>query len=974
MADTRTGPSSLDPFQLEQAKRRFEERLRARARNLRLIREGHPLQADTPERVQKFLARRGFSNAQSAEFLRGDAESLMNAAVTGEQAEPLGFERVLGTNNLMGVAFLEAGLRVARTVGRVWVGIEGGTPVGFGTGFMISPRLLLTNHHVLGDKALAIKSRVEFDYQVRMDGTPAVSTTFAVKAGEFHCADRSLDYAVVAIEPMSANGQPLSGFGWNPMIEEEGKAIVSQWINIIQHPNAEPKQLALRENQLVDVFDAFLHYLTDTSPGSSGSPLFNDRWEIIGLHHSGVVEKNAAGQTMAVNGQVWRPEMGEKNIKWKANEGIRISRILAHLRTQKLNADEKRLLDEMFSAPPVPPIEQAVARQLNGPQASAANPPENPRTQVAVCADGVATWTIPLSVSVRLGGLGTQSPLSAVPSSVPAVSSITAPSPAVTNPQAVDLHASSAAPDEILAAAKRELGSRPDVVRVRLGYVFKDGWITKDQAVVVTVAQRRSIAELRNAKISALPEQFRGLPVEVTGRTIEDLVSTTKGPVVSEALLGDSNISADEILYKAPAGASLAQVTERMRVIAHVSPDAGWANLERFLAKTKKRMVIGMYDFGAPHIVDAVEQMGQSAGFKKLTLAIQPKSAVGTGTKSDDLSDEQTVDRLSRSLGTKFEHAWVKIGRVNGWVASSYHIKVAVRDSEAFWLSSGNMQSSNQPNEDPLADPKPKWLRTYNREWHAIVEHAGLAQTYEKFLLNDFKENLKLAGHEALEGMEMPDVLIPESVFLPKASEAASQIKYFQPYDDDRDFTVTPLLTPDNYHAAVIALINSANSELLIQNQTFNAATENQTALREILDAVLARQRAGVDVKIIFRVLIAPKARETLEQLQDFGFDADSIRVQKNCHTKGIVVDRKRVMLGSQNISSDGVSVNRDASLLFEDKPLAEYFGKIFDHDWRNLATQNIGNESLGIELAVPGQPTPEGMVRLAWNDYLELR
>jgi len=40
---------------------------------------------------------------------------------------------------------------------------------------------------------------------------------------------------------------------------------------------------------------------------------------------------------------------------------------------------------------------------------------------------------------------------------------------------------------------------------------------------------------------------------------------------------------------------------------------------------------------------------------------------------------------------------------VNGWVASSYHIKVAVRDDEAAWLSSGNWQSSNQPPADPLA-------------------------------------------------------------------------------------------------------------------------------------------------------------------------------------------------------------------------------------------------------------------------------
>ena len=71
---------------------------------------------------------------------------------------------------------------------------------------------------------------------------------------------------------------------------------------------------------------------------------------------------------------------------------------------------------------------------------------------------------------------------------------------------------------------------------------------------------------------------------------------------------------------------------------------------------------------------------------------------------------------------------------------------------------------------------------------------------------------------------------------------------------------------------------------------------------------------------------------------------------RRKCHTKGIVVDRKRVMVGSQNLSNDGVSVNRDASLLFDDEDLAKYFGSIFDHDWQNVPKQDIGHESLRVE------------------------
>ena len=100
----------------------------------------------------------------------------------------------------------------------------------------------------------------------------------------------------------------------------------------------------------------------------------------------------------------------------------------------------------------------------------------------------------------------------------------------------------------------------------------------------------------------------------------------------------------------------------------------------------------------------------------------------------------------------------------------------------------------------------------------------------------------------------------------------------------------------------------------------------------------------------------------------------DDFKVQRNCHTKGIVVDRKKVLLGSQNWSNDGVSVNRDASLLFDDEELARYFADIFDHDWAILAAQDIGPESAPIASAVAGGTTPPGMVRLSWKDYMEMR
>ena len=144
----------------------------------------------------------------------------------------------------MAVAFLEGGPRVARSVGHIWIDVRASRPQGYETGFMISPHPLITNHHVLGDRSAARASFVGFDYQVGLNGAILPPTTFAFDPDEFFFADEGLDHAVVAVRVTDNGEEPLSAFGWNPLFEEEGKAIVSQWLNLIQHPNGKPNSWA----------------------------------------------------------------------------------------------------------------------------------------------------------------------------------------------------------------------------------------------------------------------------------------------------------------------------------------------------------------------------------------------------------------------------------------------------------------------------------------------------------------------------------------------------------------------------------------------------------------------------------------------------------------------------------------------------------------------------------------------------------
>jgi phosphatidylserine/phosphatidylglycerophosphate/cardiolipin synthase-like enzyme len=219
----------------------------------------------------------------------------------------------------------------------------------------------------------------------------------------------------------------------------------------------------------------------------------------------------------------------------------------------------------------------------------------------------------------------------------------------------------------------------------------------------------------------------------------------------------------------------------------------------------------------------------------------------------------------------------------------------------------------------------------------------------------------------------LPNIAVP--LLEARRRGRSPNLRYFGPLDLDEQVKVTPLLTPDNYFDAAISLVKSAKEEILLQNQTFNAPAEHQEKLTELVGLIQEKQKR-ISVRIVFRVLMESDARKNLEALVDMGFDPDSLRVQTNLHTKGIIVDGKKVLLGSQNISETGISINRDASLLFEHEGIATYFKDIFEHDWGNLAQKDIGGSfqpawSTG-EAALLG-PEAATSVLLSPKDYLPL-
>jgi V8-like Glu-specific endopeptidase len=184
-------------------------------------------------------------------------------------------ERITGTRStLLPIRFLEMGFVKSRAVARVVR--SNGTS---GTGFLIGGGWLLTNNHVLPSPELAAGSRAEFNYQQTLDGADEPITPYPLDPTRFHTSKED-DWTVIGIDAAAATR-------WGALPLEPVTIEVDAFVNIIQHPGGGPKQIALYHNTVAFAGHGRLQYLTDTLPGSSGSPVFDDQWRVVALHHSG---------------------------------------------------------------------------------------------------------------------------------------------------------------------------------------------------------------------------------------------------------------------------------------------------------------------------------------------------------------------------------------------------------------------------------------------------------------------------------------------------------------------------------------------------------------------------------------------------------------------------------------------------------------------------------------------------------------
>jgi V8-like Glu-specific endopeptidase len=209
-------------------------------------------------------------------------------------------EKIMGKQStFLPVSFLETGVQRARAVARVQLGSGE-----VGSGFLLRDNLFVTNHHVIQSGAQAAGAAIQFNYQRSASGLDLEPRTFRLDPDRGFETSAEHDWTLVRVGG-DANAE------WGAIEIEEIDVGVTERVNIIQHPGGGPKQIAIYHNVVAFVDANRIQYLTDTLPGSSGSPVFDSQWQVVALHRSGG----------------WILEPGTKNHVFR-NEGVNINRVV----------------------------------------------------------------------------------------------------------------------------------------------------------------------------------------------------------------------------------------------------------------------------------------------------------------------------------------------------------------------------------------------------------------------------------------------------------------------------------------------------------------------------------------------------------------------------------------------------------------------------------------------------------------------
>ncbi len=231
------------------------------------------------------------------------------------------FEKVLGADRFKTFDWYRRGLDRASGVAKI-TDLNG---TGHGSGFLMraadvhpgisAPWVVVTNAHVVSEDPAELQARRAAlppdEIRIRFEASADPTAEFKAGAVVFSSPRHELDCTILALPEAPALEHPYQLAKRLPQPDR------NQRVYVIGHPRGGGLSFSIEDNLLLDHEAPRVHYRAPTEGGSSGSPVFNQQWELIALHHAG--------------GSRMRQLNGKRGV-YPANEGLAFGSILQQVR------------------------------------------------------------------------------------------------------------------------------------------------------------------------------------------------------------------------------------------------------------------------------------------------------------------------------------------------------------------------------------------------------------------------------------------------------------------------------------------------------------------------------------------------------------------------------------------------------------------------------------------------------------------
>ena len=362
-----------------------------------------------------------------------------------------------------------------------------------------------------------------------------------------------------------------------------------------------------------------------------------------------------------------------------------------------------------------------------------------------------------------------------------------------------------------------------------------------------------------------------------------------------------------------------------MSATASFSPETGLEDLLGWISEADTSLHIHVYEFLHPDLTHAlIAALNRDVS---VTLLIEDGILDSSNTINDQRGHAQAV---SDAGGTVL---WMVDPSEISSPYSFIHSKVAVKDSESVWISSGNWKESSLPTVDESG----------NREWSLFLDSSEVAtKVLERMSFDENVNHLHIDAHSSYYaptgGWELPN---PSST-LPNDSPNPDATTPFR----------TRLLTcPDDCVTGLVSEIDNADSRIRLSIQYLDLdwywgfGAENP-----ILAALHSAAQRGVKIELMLNAFYADYDDDIRDTVNLFNTDWNgtqgldvNARLMATApdiwklHNKGMIIDDDTVLVGSMNWGSNSMLRNREMGIISESTELTAVYAAKFDSDWNRL-------------------------------------